>query len=195
MRALLHTVKGDVQLPDWYTELAGLSFNNDCYFTITNFKLTGDDTLKVKFKAWVACNLLWSYTSASSQKNYSVYLSTSSWSKYLRYNWWTYKSYITANTNYELEVTPTWSYWNDTSLNETWTAKTFTADTDMYIWTTSPNATSSKLVWTIYWDIEVAGRLLLRPCKRDADDVLWYYDLYGSEFYTPTTGTPTAVTS
>lgn len=195
MRRLLHTVKWNMQLPDWYTELAGLGFNNNCYFTITDFKLTWDDSIKVVFTPTIACNLLWSYTNTSSQKNYSIYLSTSSWAKYLRYNWWTYKSYITINTKYELEVTSTWSYWNDSSLNDTWTAKTFTADTDMYIWTTSTWATSAKFSWTIWGDIEVAGRLRLRPCKRNSDNVLWYYDLYGSTFYIPTVWTPTAVTS
>ncbi len=195
MRALLHTVKWNAQLPDGYTELDGLSFNNNCYFTITNFKLTWDDSIKVVFTPTMACNLLWSYTSTSSQKNYSVYLSTSSGSKYLRYNWWTYKSYITTNTKYELEVTPTWSYWSDSSLNETRTAKTFTADTDLFIGTTSISATSAKFSWTIWGDIEVVWRLRLRPCKRNADNILWYYDLYCSTFYTPTIGTPTAVTS
>lgn len=194
MRTLLHSVRDVKIFPLWYTEVDGFSFNNNCYFTI-NLKLQWDDTLKVSFTPEAACNILWSYTSASSTKNYSLYASTTAWSKYLRYNWWTYNSYITADTKYTVEITPTWSKRSNSSLDETRTQKTFIADTDMYIGTTSPSATSSKMVWTIWGRIKVVERAELAPCKRNSDDVLWYYDLINNVFYTPTTWTPTAVTS
>lgn len=194
MRTLLHSVRDVKIFPLGYTEVKWLSFNNDCYFTI-DYKLKWDDTVKIVFTPNNACNVFWSYTNANSQKNYSLYASTAAWAKYLRYNGWTYKSEVTLWTKYTLEITPTWSKRSTSSLNETWTQKTFTADTNMYIGTTSPSATSSKMVWTIWGRIEVVERAELAPCKRNSDNVLWYYDLINNVFYTPTTWTPTAVTS
>lgn len=161
--------------------------NNDCYFTITNFKLNGSDTLKFTFSVTAACNVLGCYTDTNAQTNYSLYVSTNG--NYLRYNGGTANSTVTFNTKYNMIITPTGATGISTV---SWTEKSFTSPVDLCIGTTSVSATSAKLKGTLYGDIEVVGRLKLIPVERLSDNKIGYYDTYSSIFYLPTIGTPTS---
>lgn len=175
------------ELPSGYREVNGFTMNNNCYFPITGFKLMGSDTVKFSFSANSACNVLGCYTTADAQDNYSLYATVTSGGAYMRYNGGAYNSYITTGTRYNMVITPTGATGLATS--SSWTAKTFTTSTDLLIGTTSVNATSSKLVGTLYGRIIVENRLKLIPCERLSDHVLGYYDGYSGNFYGPT-GTP-----
>lgn len=180
-------------LPDGYTKVAGFTFNNNAYYQITNFKLRGSDTIRFSFAATGgnACNVLGAYDGTTAQSNFSLYVGSASNAKYLRYNGGTYNSQIEFDVQYNVALTPTGSAGmkNDSS----WTEKEFESEVNLCIGTTSPTATSSKMVGNIIGNIIVDGRLKLIPCKRDADNVLGYYDTYSGTFYEPTGGTPTVI--
>ena len=178
---------GNARLPDGYKRLLGFKFDNNSYYVIDDFRLTGADTLKFSFSATTACNILGCYTSGSAQTNYSLYVGTTT-ANYLRYNGGTYNSKITSGTKYDMVITPTGATGLGTA--STWTQKEFTAESDMCIATTSETASSSKLVGNLYGIIEVVGRLKLIPCERLSDHVFGYYDLESDTFYEPETGTP-----
>lgn len=181
----------DGNVPSGYRQLTGITYNGQVWYE-TDLYLMGSDTLKVSFKATKACNLLGCYTTTSAQDNYSIYLSTTSGAKYLRYNGGTYSSYIVTNTQYNLVVTPTGSTGFPTS--STWTQKTFTAPSLMMIGTTSRGATSAKMTGTIYGNIEVVGRALYIPVQRTSDNAIGYFELYSEKFYENLgTGTPVAL--
>ena len=74
--------------------------------------------------------------------------------------------------------------------DSTWTEKTFESTGDLCIGTTSPTATSSKMVGDIIGNVVVDGRLKLIPCERLSDNELGYYDAVSGTFYEPTGGTP-----
>ncbi len=177
----------DDELPAGYKRLLGLTYNNNVYYGITNFKMRGSDTLRFSFKCTMgtpACNVLGAYDGSSAQTNLSLYLGASSSAKYLRYNGSTYNSQADQNEQYDVVITPTGSTGMKT--DSTWTEKTFESDGDLCIGTTSPTATSSKMVGDIIGNIQVDGRLKLVPCERMSDNVLGYYDLVGETFYEPT---------
>lgn len=159
-------------LPADYRRLTGIEFDGQVWYD-TNMYLQGSDTLKFAFEASIACNVLGCYTDASAQTNYSLYCSTSSTAKYLRYNGGTYNSAITANTRYDVTLTPTGS--DGMKVDSTWTAKSFTTPTTMMIGTTSTGATSAKLTGALYGDIEVVGREKLIPVKRISDGKVGYW--------------------
>ena len=180
-----------MSLPSAYSEVKGFTMNNNCYFTITNFKMQGSDTLRFSFAATDACNVIGCYTNGTATTNYSMYVGTTDSAKYLRYNGGTYSSYIVSGKRYDVKITPTGSVGVESP--ETWTAKTFTAVSDLCVGTTSTGATSAKLIGSLYGPIIVDGRLRLIPCKRTSDNKLGYYDTVGGTFYAPATGTPTAI--
>lgn len=159
-------------VPIGYRRLTGIEFDGNVWYD-TNMYLQGSDTLKFAFEASVACNVLGCYTDASAQTNFSLYVSTSGTAKYLRYNGGTYNSSITANTRYDVILTPTGS--DGMKVDSTWTAKTFTTPTTMMIGTTSVGATSAKLTGALYGDIEVVGREKLIPVKRASDGAIGYW--------------------
>lgn len=177
----------DDELPAGYKRLLGLTYNNNVYYGITNFKMRGSDTLRFSFKCTMsspACNVLGAYDGSSAQTNMSLYLGAAASAKYLRYNGSTYNSQADQNEQYDVVITPTGSTGMKT--DSTWTEKTFESDGDLCIGTTSPTATSSKMVGDIIGNIQVDGRLKLVPCERMSDNVLGYYDLVGETFYEPT---------
>lgn len=173
-------------LPAWYSKLDYIEMNNSVYYTITGFKLNWHDTVRFSYE-WTnansACNILWSYTTPNAQDNRSIYIWNSVSAKYLRYDWWTYSSYSLANKKYDVVITPTWSLWMETE--ETREEKDFTCSVDFNVWITWTSATSAKFIWKLYWNIVVDWRLNLVPCKRDIDDVIWYYDTFSSTFFEP----------
>lgn len=182
---------GRDNVPAGYREIVGIHMNDDSYYSIDGFRLRGSDSINISFSAEKACNLFGCYTTANAQDNYSVYLSTSSAAKYLRYNGGTYLSEIVANQRYDLEITPTGC--TGFAKESTWEQKDFEASVDMLIGSTSVGATSAKMIGDIYGHIEVVDRLILVPCEREKDGVIGYYDLVSGVFYAPTIGNPVSL--
>ena len=179
--------------PDPYRTLDGIVFDGNVYYN-TGIRLLGSDTLTFSFKASQNCNVLGCYTTTSATTNYSLYVSTSSSAKYLRYGNGTYNSSMVANTRYNVTITPTGS--SGMRTNSTWTAKTFTAGADFLIGTTSTGATSAKMTGILYGNIEVAGRYVFVPSERIADGAIGYLIQGTSTFLTNQgSGTPTEYTS
>ena len=189
---------GESPLPDDYEEVAGFSFNSDCYFTITDLKLQGSDTVRFSMIPRAACNVFGCYTNTTADTNYSLYISTASNSKYLRYNGNTYKSRFATETygeQFDISITPTGSHGMPEGIDDTWDEVDFTAPVDMCIGTTATNASSAKFKGSLVGAFTVDGRFNGIPCKRKVDDVLGYYDTVTGTFFEPTFGTPTVVTS
>ena len=178
-------------LPDGYTKLSGIEFSASTYYLITDFRLTGADTVSFSFVASKACNVLGCYTSTTSENNYSLYVSLTNNAKYLRYDGGTYFSQIVADQRYDVVITPT----GVTGLEResSWEQKDFTADLDLCIGTTAVSASSSKLDGALYGDIIVSDRLHLVPCMRDSDGVIGYYDLISKTFYEPIGSAPSPI--
>ena len=186
-------MKADTELPEEYKRVIGFSFNNNCYFTIPH-NLAGFNTVRFTMKPNGTCNVFGSYTTAQASNNYSLYLSSTSSGKYLRYNGGTYASGFSVSdfgVEYNVEITPTGS--TGLPRNDTWTEQEFWCSTDMYIGTTSPSSTSSKFNGDLIGAFEVENSVYLIPCERIADGVLGYFDILNYEFYEPTVGTPTSL--
>ena len=183
----------DTKLPSAYRRILGMTMNNDCYYEITGFKMNGSDTLRFSFTRTGAnaCNVLGAYDGTSAQTNYSLYVGALSSTSYLRYNGGTYNSYAIADKKYDVVITPTGSDGMET--DSTWDAKTFTSTGNLCIGTTSPSATSSKMVGSIHGSVVVDGRLELIPCERVSDGELGYYDTNTDTFYEPIGTTPTSL--
>ena len=181
----------DGTLPSGYRQLTGIVLDGDCYFA-TGIKLRGSDTVRVAFSVTKACNILGCYTTAEATNNYSLYVSTTSGSKYLRYGSGTYNSYIATNTRYDVVITPTGS--DGMRQDSTWSAATFEATNEMLIGTTSMNATSAKWTGNQYGDIIVDGRLWLTPVEVTATGEIGFYD-HMTDTFRPNlgTGTPAAL--
>ena len=179
----------DTTVPSGWRRLTGVVLDGYCYFG-TGIKLRGSDTVRFAFSATKACNILGCYTTAEASNNYSLYVSTTSGSKYLRYGNGTYNSYIATNTRYDVVITPTGS--DGMRVDSSWSALTFEADNEMLIGTTSLNATSAKWTGNQYGDIIVDGRLWLTPVENTGTGEICYYDLLTDTFH-PNLGTGTPV--
>lgn len=178
-------------IPTGYQELTGIKYDGNVFYE-TPLRLQGSDTVRFSFSASKACNVLGCYTSGDASNNYSLYITSTSTGKYLRYNGETYNSYFTTNTRYNVVVTPSGSIGMKT--DSTWTAKTFTADNGMCIGTTSLGATSAKLTGTMFGKIIVDGKAIYIPVKRTSDNEIGYYDTVSRTFFeNQGTGTPTAL--
>lgn len=177
--------------PDKYRKLTGIHFDGNVIYD-TGMKLYGSDSLQFSFRATKACNVLGCYTSADALTNYSLYVTTSSSGKYLRYNGNAYNSYIATNTRYNVTITPTGS--SGMRVDSSWTAKTFESDSEMLIGTTSYEATSAKFTGDMFGIVKVIGRAFWEPYERVEDGELIYVDMYtGQEIINVGTGTPTAL--
>lgn len=187
---------GGNPLPDDYEQVNGFAFDSDCYFTITDLKLKGSDTVRFSMIPRTACNVFGCYTNTTAGTNYSLYISTASNSKYLRYDGSTYKSRFNTDTygeKFDITITPTGSHGMPEGMDDTWDEVDFTAPVDMCIGTTASNASSAKFKGSFIGTFVVDGRFNGIPCKRKADDVLGYYDTVTGTFFEPTLGTPTVV--
>lgn len=184
----------DDELPDAYKRVLGLTFNNNAYYEITNFKMRGSDTLRFSFKCTMstpACNVLGAYDGTSAQSNYSLYLGNTSSARYMRYNGGTYRSDADQNVQYDVVASPTGV--TGLKTDSTWTEKDFESSGNLCIGTTSPTATSLKMVGDIIGNIIADGRLKLIPCERLSDNALGYYDTYSETFFEPAAGFDGAV--
>lgn len=188
-----HAANGGGGLPEGYTKVKGFTFNSDCYFVITDLKLQGSDTVRFSMVPRAACNVFGCYTNTTADNNYSLYISTATTSKYLRYNGGTYKSKFTTSTygeRFDITITPTGSSGMPEGQDDTWEEAEFTASTDMCIGTTSTNASSARLKGDLLGPFVVEGKFKGIPCRRDSDNVLGYYDIVSKTFYEPALGTP-----
>lgn len=177
--------------PDKYRKLTGIKFDGGVIYD-TKMRLFGSDTLQFSFRATKACNVLGCYTSATAETNYSLYVSTTSSAKYLRYDGETYNSYIATNTTYDVTISPTGS--SGMRVDSNWQQKTFETDSDLLIGTTSYAATSAKFTGNMYGDIVVVGRARFAPYERVSDGAIIYVDMYsGKEFENVGTGTPVSL--
>ena len=173
-------------LPDGYTEVTGLEFNSRTYYRITDFPLRGSDTVTFSFSANKSCNVMGCYTTTSATTNYSLYASTSSSAKYLRYGDGTYSSYIPSESigqRIDVVITPTGSI--GMPREDTWEESDFECESDLCICNTSPGSSSAKLDGCIFGRFIVNNRLTLTPCERESDGVLGYYDKDRGIFYEP----------
>ena len=187
---------GGSPLPEEYTQVNGFAFNSDCYFIITDLKLRGSDTVRFSMIPRAACNVFGCYTNTTADNNYSLYISTATSSKYLRYNGSTFKSRFATDTygeQFDITITPTGSHGMPEGQDDTWDEVDFTASSDMCIGTTAVGASSAKFKGSFIGSFIVDGRFNGIPCKRKADDVLGYYDTVTGAFFEPAAGTPTVV--
>ena len=178
-------------VPAEYRRLTGIEFDAHVYYEAP-FKLEGSDTLRFSFSITRACNVIGCYSTTTADNNYSLYASSTSSAKYMRYNGGTYSSYVSINTPYDVEVTPT----GITGLrnDSTWEQKDFIADENMLIGSTSISASSAKLDGTIYGNIEVVGKGLFIPVERVSDGAIGYYEAISGTFLeNHDTGTPVSL--
>lgn len=183
---LAKATRGKGGVPDDYRELIGLSYGAKAYFLITGFRLRGSDTVRISFSANKACNVFGCYTNTTAKDNYSLYASTSSNAKYLRYGGETYNSYIPpafVGERIDAVITPTGTRGMPT--DSVITPETFDGSADLCVGHTSPSGTSSKLDGNVWGAFVVDGRLKLIPVERKADGVLGYYDSKSGTFYEP----------
>ena len=191
--ALLGKATSVSELPDGYQKVNSLTMDNDCYYEIEDFYLTGADTLKVSFSITATCNVIGSYSGSGSGANYSLYASTSNVS-YMRYYSGTYNSMFEADKRYNIVITPTGT--KGFKNNSTWDELEFTTTKQFCIGTTSSTlTTSAKMKGTFYGNIIVKDANSIRfkgiPCVRLLDDVAGYYDTVSETFYEPNGTSPT----
>lgn len=178
-------------VPTEYRRLTGIIFDSDMYYEAP-FKLEGSDILKFSFSVERACNVIGCYSTVSADNNYSLYVGTSSASKYMRYNGETYSSYVSANTRYDVEVTPTGI--TGLRVDSSWEQKDFITDNNMLIGSTAITTSSAKLDGTMYGNIEVVNKGLFVPVERISDGAIGYYEMFSGEFLdNKGTGTPVAL--
>ena len=184
-------VNEGASLPDGFTLLAGMTLDGNQWFD-TGIYLQGSDTIQLAFKATKACNVLGCYTTTDATNNYSLYVSTTSGAKYMRYGSGTYNSYIVANTRYDVEITPTGTFGFNTV--STWSQLSFTSSTTCLIGTTSTEVTSAKFTGDLYGAIVIVGKCNLLPAQRDSDNHVGWYDTVSDTFLeNQGTGNATAI--
>lgn len=180
-------------VPSAYRKLTGIVFSAATYYNFADFHLRGSDTVRLSLSVDKACNVFGCYTSASAQDNYSLYASSASSAKYLRYNGGTYGSRWPTSewgVRYDIVITPTGSS-GIPGGDDTWTEVSFTSSPSLLIGATSTSASTSKLDGTIYGEFKVDGRLLAIPVERVSDGAVGYYEAYSNQFYAPIGSNPT----
>ena len=185
----------DTELPTAYRRIRSMTMNNDCYYIVEGFKLTGADTLRFAFSTGTtACNVLGAYSGSASGNNYSLYCGNASSAAYLRYKNKAYNSQALADTRYDVAISPTGS--SGMENDSTWDQLDFTCTTDFCIGTTATSTSSAKMVGTFYGNVEVEDSNGLRfkgiPCVRVSDSEVGWYDTVSETFFEPVGATPTA---
>ena len=171
-------------LPDTYRRVLGFTLNNNAYWKIDGVTLNGNDTVRISFSISASCNVFGCYSSASATNNFSLYATTTSGSKYLRYGNGTYLSYFSSsNLNRRFDVVMSCTGTSGMPTDASWTQLSFTGTESFCIGSTSTTATSSKLVGSIYDDVAVDGKFYGIPCERISDNKLGYYDVISETFF------------
>ena len=179
----------DDELPLGYKRLLDISTTGNVRY-ISNVYLTGNDTLKFRFKASPG-NLIGAYNDADANDNFSFYNSTNSGASYTRYNGQTGGSSTYTSTEYTAIISPT----GVTGIRNpsSFTPTEFTCSIPLCVFATSPTGSAHGNA-TIYGSVEVTGsqNLKLIPCERVSDGAIGYYETYNGEFLeSQGSGTPT----
>lgn len=183
-------------VPSAYRRLTGISFSSGTYYEITGLKLKGSDTVRLSISVNKACNVFGCYTTTSADDNYSLYVSTASGAKYLRYDGSTYKSYWRnqdLGERFDIVISPTGSSGMPSGQDDSWAKQSFTASANMCIGTTATGATSAKFDGRIFGNFVVDGRFCGVPVERTGDGTIGYYDLFNDTFHEPIGSNPSAV--
>ncbi len=181
-------------IPPAYRKLTGIVFDAKTYYRFDDFHLRGDDTVRMSLSVNKACNVFGCYTSGSAQDNYSLYVSTATSAKYMRYDGGTYKSSWASEDmgqRFDIVISPIGTSGMPAGQDDTWEGKNFVSTPELCIGTTSVSTSSSKFDGTIYGGFVVDGRLLVIPVERISDGVIGYYDAYTDRFYEPIGDNPT----
>lgn len=184
----------DDELPPAYQRQIGFEFSAGTYYRIPGFHLRGSDAVRISFSVDKACNVFGCYTDTSAEDNYSLYATTASGAKYLRYDGDTYNSSIPSSRfgeRLDVVITPTGTTGMPT--DSVITPATFESVADLCIGTTSSSASSSKLDGNIWGNFTVDGRLKLIPVERLSDNVLGYYDPDSDTLYEPIGSAPVSL--
>lgn len=182
----LKKAKGGGGLPAQYRETKGFEFSGGTYYQITGFKLRGSDTIRFSLSVEKSCNVFGCYTTTTAEDNFSLYASTSSNAKYLRYGSETYNSFFPSaslGNRFDVVISPTGTSGMPT--DSVITPEDFTSPVDLCVGTTSPSGTSAKFNGKLYGKFIVDGRLKLVPCERISDGALGYYDMRSKAFFEP----------
>lgn len=185
---------GGGELPSEYRRAKGFTFSGSTYYLITGFKLRGSDTIRFSFSVTKSCNVFGCYTNTIADDNFSLYASTSSGAKYLRYDGDTYNSFIPNSQlgeRIDVVIAPTGT--SGMPVDSVITPVEFETSVDLCIGTTGASASSAKLNGNIWGNFVVDGRLKLIPCERVSDGVLGYYDTHSETFYEPAGSAPSVI--
>jgi hypothetical protein len=180
-------------LPSAYRKLTGIIFSAATYYSFPDFHLRGSDTVRLSLSIDKNCNVFGCYSSTSAQDNYSLFLSSSSGAKYMRYNGGAYASRCASSKfgiRQDIVITPTGSIGMPEG-DDTWEEQDFTSTPSMLIGATSASASTSKLDGTIYGEFRVDGRFLAIPVERISDGKIGYFEAYSNQFYAPIGSNPT----
>ena len=183
----------DMELGDDYKRLKGIKFDGNTYYQVPDLYSQGWDTVMFSMSVEAACNVFGCYTTPDAQNNYSLYVSTASNAKYLRYNGGTYKSQFSSSTfgtRYDITISPYGSSGMPTGQDDTWDEAEFESSTEMCIGTTSPTATSAKFKGNMYGNFVVNGAFLGIPVERVSDGKIGYFDTYNWNFIEPVGSNP-----
>lgn len=182
------------ELPAEYQYIDGIVFSGRTYYEISNLYLTGADTVRLSFSFTTNCNVFGCYDSDVSDSRYSLYVSSSSGAKYMRYNDEGYDSYFPQSARgdrFDVVITPTGT--SGMYTDSTWEAQTFTSPVAMRIGLTGPGVTSTKFSGNMYGCFVVEGRFKGIPCICKSDNNIGYYDTYSKQFYAPIGSNPSAL--
>ena len=182
------------ELPAEYQYIDGIVFSGRTYYEIGNLYLTGADTVRLSFSFNTNCNVFGCYDNDSSGDRYSLYVSSTSGAKYMRYGSNAYDSYFPLSARgdrFDVIITPTGT--SGMYTDSTWEEETFTSSVSMCIGLTGPGVTSTKFSGNMYGCFVVDGRFKGIPCIRKSDNNIGYYDTYSKQFYAPTGSNPSAL--
>lgn len=185
LKAYWWTVNRDV--PVWYTQLDYITLNK-CFFD-TWITPTTDTDYEIKFT--IASNnttqwIMWILNNATPTNNF--YFMVSSWNKFLSALWssaitLTWLADAVVDTDYIVKVN--WETLTVNGVEATNFARwTLEATQTINLWCRK-NSENNWLTWKLYyfkiwkWWKLVAHYI---PCKRNSDDVLWYYDVINGTF-------------
>ena len=185
-----HAELQDTELPVGYKRLTGLKLES-ASIKITDFYLTGNDTLRFRAKSSAASNWIGSYTTSSADNNYSFYASMTATGKYARYNGQTGGSGVSSGTWYSVVMSPNGV--SGVRNPSSWTPSNFTCSVPLYIGNMGEGNLAPAPNVSFSGNIVVDGRLTLIPCERESDGVMGYYSLQHNSFFTSNIGTITSL--
>lgn len=174
-------------LPSGLTAVEYIAGNNSAYIH-TGIRLTDLDTVYGKFLLTSASNVFGCFTSSSSSDNFSFYTGSGTAKLYARMDG-KLDSTGTSVTGEQIDVVmdKTGLWINDIQKASFSNIPSFTASADFYIgWLA--NSSAAKIVGRIY-SLEILGKFLGLPARRDTDDEYGLYDFVSRQFLTSDSST------